>query len=414
MVGFLGRNTARKRACATVALIAGLLATQPGVAVGASPVDGALTITGSEPGYVTIQLRDAHLIDWEFETSIRVAGTGNLFGFLLRPDTDVPTARPAFGLLRSDPGVFCYDTCEGASGQIALSIAEADDLRNGVRFPPGNYRLYLVADGRPATVVIPFTGPGAARAVTPETKVPVSIVGGVLEAVGEAGAERAFGRSLKTTVPSLLFSAVGVHSQVQAANEMHTCWYEGDPGQSPAAYGMRCPEGGAYYYSPVLSARARSFGTAIWGWVLGAPPGIYGLGGGAFVAGIWDTSYARAASIGLRGEDGAAPDSEATRPPSSVRAAVRFARARWTTRGLRVRVRCAASTTCHVRARVVSRRPRWATVIVPAQRWRTALLPARVSCRRRFSVEARLRAAHEERARRTTHVLRLGGRCPRG
>src|SRR3954452_17195417 len=147
---------------ATAALLAAAPAYADWPALGAST-----TIEGSTTGFAEVRVPHAVSLAASDEDSVahvRLQGTGRLYGVVLRQD-DPST---------DDPVELMETSGDGDGDPPVTPLWQVGGVpRNGAPvLPAGNYRLSLIADGKPVTAEITFPGLDGTLATAPEVPVP--------------------------------------------------------------------------------------------------------------------------------------------------------------------------------------------------------------------------------------------------
>lgn len=222
----------------------------PAVDRGAVPVlAGKTMLEGSETGWLRVRLPKA--VETPDQTTI--SGNGRLIAAYLFEERDGSVVRDGVNFSTDRFGWCAEQACEPSPW--ASSGSAARTARNGL-LPAGTYRLYLIADGAPASVTLRFRGlSGATRlrprfeAVSALRTMPGHVPGGDVGPLYSAGDEAPFrGQGV---------SLLGHYFETQAAGvaAFGYCVYpKRAPGDGPAAYlPPECPS------RPASSPWVRSF-----------------------------------------------------------------------------------------------------------------------------------------------------------
>lgn len=147
-------------------------------------------------------------------------------------------------------GGFCRT--EGCQPKETHTYATAGGLRQGpgkkVFLDPGQYFLYLVADGAPVQVTLELGGLSGTRQIAPkvaargEVRVPEVRFSG-----GPSRQAHWFGEEYVVKGEGVLtYSAMQVETNDWVAGEVGWCAYTGEPDPGPLAYSPACPSGFTY------------------------------------------------------------------------------------------------------------------------------------------------------------------------
>lgn len=213
-----------------------------------APLAGATTvIRGSGTGYSLVQIPRKASIATPFGESrdVSVKGKGDFVGFaLLAAD---PSGRVVTSENGSPSGVLGgrLPGSERIDFVMPIGGAQYDFTKyyeDEVTFPPGLYRLYLIAGPRPAAVEVELEGltghtrvnarmPARQQVVRP----PSTVAPGSTRNVYSAGAHRSIGS------PGLMFQGLWLKTNPHATGQYGFCYYANTPPPEPAAYAPGCP-----------------------------------------------------------------------------------------------------------------------------------------------------------------------------
>lgn len=231
----LGRTTA-----ATVAA-----ALAPATAAAQAPkVAGVTEISGTQSGYVDVQLPSAARMDFTFPAkeneSFAIKG-GQFAAVVLR---GAEGDRSVVAAARFAPEVICGD-CPTPYETLSVGFANIESQASVDRrfeIPGGRYRLYLFTDGTPTKATIRFAGLSGRLTLAPEwgarpaafRTLPMRSPGAAQAAI-HSGSDRMDGDGLLVTGGM----AVGTEN---GNVELNGCTYEGE-GETPGAFAPGCPGG---------------------------------------------------------------------------------------------------------------------------------------------------------------------------
>jgi hypothetical protein len=207
--------------------------------------------------------------------AITVRGGGRLAGIVLsRADLDNP-GRPVVVVLR-------YSICKsrGCNG-LSRALFVGDDVvtPEKVRLPAGDYVVYLVADGRRATVTLPLQGIRGNASIMPDRAAhsaietpPVTLGGQDGSPVYSSGQTVEFGGE-----SSLWATILHMEGDAWVAGKFGHCIYRGQAPPPPAGFAPNCPGGSD---AAVVDAVAQPFayekaGGAL---TLASAGGVWGFG----------------------------------------------------------------------------------------------------------------------------------------
>src|SRR3954468_22008294 len=306
-------------------------------------VAGTTTLSGSQTGYVTVRLPQP--ISFPLTSSdenqgpglkIRLRGSGRLYGAIVRevaPGED----DPAQLMMTSGDG-------DGDPQETTLvAVSGYPEVSGGENQPPpvytmpaGEYRLYLIADGKPVQADITFPGLSGALALSPDVPVPQRLFA-LPRVDGAATPDVAeFGGESTLASPGLTVIRPHVSSDAQATARIEPCFHgpEDEPSADASAFGPGCGD-------PVYAGEDLLFWTAFgeppmippgksdtsWeAWWPDAQPGRWFLGGnvedagtpgGIEMFGAWiDYEAAPGTPLPVRPPDLAAPAPAAVTAPT--------------------------------------------------------------------------------------------------
>ncbi|HEX2296601.1 MAG TPA: hypothetical protein VHN37_15010 [Actinomycetota bacterium] len=201
-------------------------------------------MTASYSGYTTVTLpKDAHYRPKTGENPyFEMAGSGRFVGVLL--------VRTGGGLQPGGQSLFvgrysfCGEAaCEPTDPQQFLISRGMDEA--GV-LPAGEYRLFFVNDGAPASVRLRFDGLAGRTTITPKTPLPASVGEPETAISATANVARSYGRQYDFHgVKGFNFRVLSIQGETWAAGRYGTCIYREDPILPPkVAYSApECPGG---------------------------------------------------------------------------------------------------------------------------------------------------------------------------
>jgi hypothetical protein len=213
-------------------------------------------ITGSGIGVAEVRLaaaaslnvRNGLLVTRGSRSSIRFNGDGRAVGIVLLEDEPDPEQRSLLIWMQTR---FCENRgCSGteASHSWTYEGLERDDERGKVYVPPGDYFLYLIADGAPARVTLRLDGLKGRSHLEPQQQAR----GGVRtpQVRMDAGPSRQaywFGEDVSFEGDyGIMYTAMRVEADNWAAGERGFCVYSGQPDFGQLAYSPLCPSGFSY------------------------------------------------------------------------------------------------------------------------------------------------------------------------
>lgn len=246
-----------------------------------SPSLGAMNIlSGNEAGWIDVRLRrQATLSIPEFnQRVVQVSGKGRVVGFVL--------SQQPVNLADSATLVVARFPSYKASAREVLSIGINISDENGkYTLPPGDYRLYLLGDGKPVRVRFKLSGLKGTQRFIPQRRARLTLknpssdlYGGSVNNVYTAGAEK------RLRDKGLLFQHLWARTEAHAASLTSFCSSHGAPKPTdhPAPYGPGCPNGNTSFsgHNPAT-------------YVETSPSLIQHYGGGVAASGIWGLGFSR-------------------------------------------------------------------------------------------------------------------------
>lgn len=230
----------------------------PGAA--AAPTEARVTLagttrmTGSRTTSAPVRIpRTLRLEPSQFKQSLRISGAGRAIGFVLVQEGRPATARTMISAMRLS---FCgRPGCSDPEPLLTAAARTAED-KGRLVIPAGHYRMYLIADGRPATVAVRLPGlSGSAwlrptRPATPGVQTPVvaqSFQQGENQHLQSGGVEF----DLRATHGLGLF-AIQADTRYWLGGGAGVCVYDGPPPAAPLAYAPGCPVASAHMGYPDL------------------------------------------------------------------------------------------------------------------------------------------------------------------
>lgn len=236
---------------AVITLAAGLAA--PPAQAAPPTLAGTTVVTGSSTAGMRVRLTRSISLPLDRRGQVRISGNGRTVGIVLtRADLAEPM-RPTYAYVRfgfcTKPGCRAKETHDGP---IGFNPGEGGRLR----LTPGDYQLYVVADGSPVTATISLPGlpgttrlrPGVRNRFGPRTPTVRSPAGS--SNVYGAGDMHEFGG-----FGGLSLQAIGLNTGPWVAGEVGDCVYGTRPPVEQAAFQPRCPGGaGATVVDGVVTA----------------------------------------------------------------------------------------------------------------------------------------------------------------
>jgi hypothetical protein len=192
---------------------------------------GTVVLSGRTTGYVNVRLPAPAGLDNPAagRSGATFAGGGRHVGFFLMDDR--PNGVRLLG-----------GHAEGS--RLTAYMHPLQGLADGptFRLPAGNYRLYLLADGAPATVTLRLKGLGGRVALTPSRRVPSELRSPAATVAPPVGANVAYGGA-EGTLPGrgVAFDFLRTVNTQFTASNTQLCFYTEKPPAAPLAYAPGCP-----------------------------------------------------------------------------------------------------------------------------------------------------------------------------
>lgn len=325
------RRTARLYLFAAAALAAATVTAPSSSAAPAAPapaaVAGVTTVTGSKAAYVDVRVpRQAALRDPMFDegrpSDVQISGDGRFVGFVL-----VSKDRKFVLYGGKIPEEF-----NKSKSFLRLHLG-GEEVGQDVVVPAGDYRLYLLADGKPAKATLRLKGLTGTRALAPtrpadyQLTVPEPDVETSPRAVFAAGADQ------PVAADSLFLGFLGVVVEQHAASYLSNCYHIGEP-EGPSPYTPPCADTGntqPYFFGFPAQGEGGRFVEGLITTIGPVGAGHYGVGSSAITATpattasyfhFWLGLTPKAAAKPLPAKPAAAPAPPAPAPaPARVRPA---------------------------------------------------------------------------------------------
>jgi hypothetical protein len=235
-----------------------------------------VALSGRTTGYVKITLpRAASLAGIPGPGFAAVQGKGRYVGFVLYQEK-AGGLRILGGKARGS-----------ALGTYVLPLQGAN-LGSSYALPAGDYRLYLLADGSPATVTLIFKGLGAGTvAVQPQRQVRYKLATPSPTLATPGGANFVYGGAAgRLHGQGIAFDFLRTANNNFMVSNTQMCFYEGAPPAAPIAYAPGCLNASI---TPVITEIAPGVGRtegAIFGGSADLPAGVYAQGFNRMAASI--------------------------------------------------------------------------------------------------------------------------------
>lgn len=180
--------------------------------------------------------------------NVRIEGNGRVAGAILIRDTEDPLGAEDPSFVMWVRGGFCRRERCGARATHTFALARGLQEARGddkVYLRPGNYFLYVVADGAPVQVTLDLDGPQGKRTFAPGVDVRADVrTPEVGFSAGPGKQAHWFGEDyLIKGEGGLSYSAFQLKSKDWLAGEVGWCAYTGEPDPGPLAYSPVCPSG---------------------------------------------------------------------------------------------------------------------------------------------------------------------------
>lgn len=228
---------------------------------------GTVTLTGSTTGYLAVRLAAPATLDNAAfgRGGVTITGAGRYVGFFLRQEK---------------PGGVRLLGGRAEGSRLGTYLMPLQGLADGpsLRLPAGSYRLYLLADGKPATVTLRLRGLAGSSTLRPAKRVPYTLASPAATVATPGGNVAFAGADATLDGPGIAFDFLRtVNSNFQASNTQ-LCFYDGKPPPAPLAYAPGCPRSA---FSPVFTVVAPGIGRtegASYGGSGDLPAGTYAQG----------------------------------------------------------------------------------------------------------------------------------------
>lgn len=210
-------------------LLAGLCAA-PAVSVADVDLAGTTTVNGAQAAAEPVRLSRSAVVALN---GIRVQGGGDLSAVILIAEGS-ESERPGFiaGQQRGPIGPLPFFA---PMGRDIVQVGPAE-----WRVPAGDYRLYFVGEGLPASVTVEFAGLDGAVSFAPTRTVRATV-----RHPGQRGAPQGVvtgGDTASLDGPGALFSLLTTRYRAVVADETFHCVYQGEESaSSPTAHTPGCP-----------------------------------------------------------------------------------------------------------------------------------------------------------------------------
>lgn len=263
---------------AATLLLAGFVT--PVTAAPAPPaLAGTITVTGSRTASVPVRLTKPLAVDREaLRKTVRTTGAGRAVGFLLVQEGPDPIYVGGIQLSYCDkPG--CMDK---QPLNILPTRAEQDDKGRMV-LPAGNYRLHVIADGKPTRTTFRLPGLAGAQTMRPTKPAGPGIVRPtVTQNVQAAGERPVLGGGVEPSQDSTRgfgIFAIQADSREWVGAAVGFCFYKNKP-REEVAYAPGCPTAQEQTGTPDFLMNAFGFplqrnylGAVVWD---NGPPAAFG------------------------------------------------------------------------------------------------------------------------------------------
>lgn len=210
---------------------------------------GTVTVTGSATASIPVRLTKPLVIDrTTYGKTVRTTGPGRAVGFLLVKDgSDV--IRLGFTRLSFCDKPGCVDK---EPLKIVSTRADRDSKDRSV-YPAGNYRLYVIADGKPTSTTFRLPGLTGTQTLRPKKPAgPATVRPTVVQDIQAGGQRAVYTGGVEPSQNSQrgfgLF-AIQADSREWVGAAVGFCFYENKPRQE-LAYAPGCPTAQAQTGTP--------------------------------------------------------------------------------------------------------------------------------------------------------------------
>lgn len=214
-------------------------------------------ITGSAPAMFRLRLANDATMAFPLgqrNPDLRVQGSGRFVGIVLVEENErFDGATLIAGAVRS-----CEE--EGCSGKPYFLTHPLRERHDRVHLPSGDYRLFFLPDGAPASIELRLHGVEAKTVLPPAEDVD-RVLGKpqVHASTGQDGFLLIAGDTYQLQTPGLIFNSIWLQGSPSAASDLGTCRYRGEPPVADAlAYSAVCKEFGAKQH------RSTTLSTGTW------------------------------------------------------------------------------------------------------------------------------------------------------
>ncbi|MDQ3915313.1 MAG: hypothetical protein M3323_08300 [Actinomycetota bacterium] len=230
-------------AAVAASLVTALLPTHAGAAKPRQTgpvVLGADNVISGTTGYTAVTIpKGAHFPAKTGENPyFRISGRGRFVGALL--------VQAGNGLLRDGVSLFVgrYSFCDAPACDpvepTQVLITRGTD-REGT-LPPGDYRLYLITDGAPASVAMRFDGLTGKTKIVPDVRLDAEVTEPATNIAAPGNLAHSYARSYDFKgVKGFTFKVLSIKGDAWAAGRYGDCIYGSDP-LLPAPVGYIAPE----------------------------------------------------------------------------------------------------------------------------------------------------------------------------
>lgn len=210
---------------------------------------GKTVVTGSHAGVVNVRIPTPAV--WSGKASdVNITGGGELPGFLLTREKKYTYDHPVLGRLESTTDEVVLSgtklpkrgvTKKFSSGQRTLVMMPWEQV-----LKPGDYKLYLVADGAPVKVTINLKGLLGTTRISPTSRTGIDMKQLPERTKVSAPGQGLFtaGDDAKLEKPGLVFDAMVVEVKDSPEGEIGSCVYRGEPADEEQgeaiSYGPKC------------------------------------------------------------------------------------------------------------------------------------------------------------------------------
>lgn len=244
------RGTRSRVLLAAGALLLAGFATPVTAAPSAAPaLAGTITVTGSRTASIPVRLTKPLVIDRDaFRKTVRTTGAGRGVGFLLVQDGPDPIYIGSIRLSYCDkPG--CVD-------KLPLNLLPTRTLQDDegrLLLPAANYRLHVLADGKPTRTTFRLPGLSGSQALRPTKPSGPGIVQPTVTQDIQAGGERVvYSGGVEPSQDSkrgFAIFAIQADSREWVGAAVGFCFYNNKP-REEVAYAPGCPTAPVHLASP--------------------------------------------------------------------------------------------------------------------------------------------------------------------